>query len=163
MAPLRHCKPQGKQVAVKVLPKQRGKLSRERTLERLAREVDILERLQGSGGVIALEDVFEDTDYVKIVTELCSGGDLQTFSEVRTPRQLGDAAIPLRNCRASHPFALLHARWPQTHGALSERALAFVALEVLKVVRACHTAGAPGRAWVDVAASLVALLQPHDG
>jgi serine/threonine protein kinase len=33
--------------------------------------------LQGCGGVVSLEDVFEDADHVKIVTELCTGGDLQ--------------------------------------------------------------------------------------
>jgi serine/threonine protein kinase len=46
-------------------------------------QVDVLERLQACPGVIALEDVFEDTENVMIVTELCSGGDLQAFSEVR--------------------------------------------------------------------------------
>lgn len=43
----------------------------------------MLERLQSCPGVIALEDVFEDADNVMIVTELCSGGDLQGLSEVR--------------------------------------------------------------------------------
>lgn len=76
------CGSQGKEVAIKVLPKVRGKLSREKTLEKLAREVDILERLQGCGGVIHLEDVFEDADNVSIVTELCAGGDLQQYAEV---------------------------------------------------------------------------------
>lgn len=99
----------GKEVAVKVLPKVRGKLSREKTLEKLAREVDILERLQGCGGVVHLEDVFEDMEHVSIVTEFCAGGDLQNYSE--------------------------------NHGSLDERALAQVALEVLKIVKACHDAG----------------------
>lgn len=39
---------QGKEVAIKSLPKVRGKLTLEKTLEKLAREVDILERLQVS-------------------------------------------------------------------------------------------------------------------
>lgn len=56
---------------------------RRRTLEKLAREVDILERLQDVPGVITLEDVFEDAQNVLLVTELCAGGDLQKFVEVR--------------------------------------------------------------------------------
>ncbi|KAL6748086.1 kinase-like domain-containing protein [Haematococcus lacustris] len=99
----------GKEVAVKVLPKVRGKLSRDKTLEKLAREVDILERLQSCPGVIQLEDVFEDAQNVLIVTELCAGGDLQKFAE--------------------------------DNGGLDETSLAMVALEVLKIVSACHEAG----------------------
>jgi serine/threonine protein kinase len=104
----------------------RGKLSKDKTLEKLARECDILERLQGCPGIIQvrqhsqlvmgtanchmelcmapsvltqvglhlltrhplpplplqLEDVFEDAQNVMIVTEYCSGGDLQKFAEV---------------------------------------------------------------------------------
>lgn len=155
-----HLRTQGKEVAIKSLPKVRGKLTLEKTLEKLAREVDILERLQvseevgrntcascrlprrftaaaqrppmtsvparpsspefaasccfiahlsscswrhtqhtrrsrarcsncalarwlmqGSSGIIQLVDCFEDSQSVKIVTELCSGGDLQDFIE----------------------------------------------------------------------------------
>lgn len=99
----------GKEVAIKVMPKVRGKLTKEKTLEKLAREVDILERLQEVPGVITLEDVFEDAQNVLLVTELCTGGDLQKFVE--------------------------------EHGPLSERNLAVVAYEVLKMVKACHEAG----------------------
>jgi len=99
----------GKEVAIKVMPKIRGKLTKEKTLEKLAREVDILERLQGISGVVSLEDVFEDAQNVLLVTELCSGGDLQKFAE--------------------------------EHGPLSEKHLALVGYEVLKIVKACHEAG----------------------
>jgi len=36
---------------------------------------------QGNPGIIELIDCFEDTSSVKIVTELCSGGDLEGFIE----------------------------------------------------------------------------------
>ncbi|KAF5830992.1 kinase-like domain-containing protein [Dunaliella salina] len=71
----------GREVAIKSLPKVRGKLSMEKTLEKLAREVDILDSLQGDPGIIQLVDCFEDSSSVKIVTELCTGGDLQHFIE----------------------------------------------------------------------------------
>lgn len=99
----------GKECAVKIMPKVRGKLTKEKTLEKLQREVDILESLQHCKNVIQLEDLFEEAETVAVVTELCSGGDLQ---------QLSDAA-----------------------GPLSERCLALIAFEVLKVVAACHAAG----------------------
>eukprot|EP00200_Dunaliella_tertiolecta_P002107 CAMPEP_0202344348 /NCGR_PEP_ID=MMETSP1126-20121109/4076_1 /ASSEMBLY_ACC=CAM_ASM_000457 /TAXON_ID=3047 /ORGANISM="Dunaliella tertiolecta, Strain CCMP1320" /LENGTH=412 /DNA_ID=CAMNT_0048935541 /DNA_START=77 /DNA_END=1315 /DNA_ORIENTATION=- len=71
----------GREVAIKSLPKVRGKLTMEKTLEKLAREVDILDSLQGYPGIIQLIDCFEDSSSVKIVTELCTGGDLQNFIE----------------------------------------------------------------------------------
>jgi len=37
--------------------------------------------LQGDPGIIQLVDCFEDSNSVKIVTELCTGGDLQHFIE----------------------------------------------------------------------------------
>ena len=75
----------GKECAVKVMPKVRGKLTKEKTLEKLLREVDILQRLQCCKNVVALEDVFEEPDTVSVVTELCSGGDLQQLSDVSAP------------------------------------------------------------------------------
>jgi serine/threonine protein kinase len=60
----------------------RGKLTRERTLEKIMRETSMLQRLQGSAGVIRLLECFEDEHSVHIVTELCPGGDLQRFVEV---------------------------------------------------------------------------------
>lgn len=79
------------------MPKLRGKLTKEKTLEKLAREVDILERLQGSNNVVQLEDCFEDPDNVMIVTELCAGGDLQKHAEVSSPFPSWVGAIILWN------------------------------------------------------------------
>ncbi|PNH06983.1 Calcium-dependent protein kinase 34 [Tetrabaena socialis] len=99
----------GLQVAVKTLPKERPRLSRARVLEKLNRELTLLERLADSPNSIQLLDWFEDEDNCYLVTEACLGGDLQQFSD--------------------------------KYGALSERCLAEVATEVLKVVRSCHRLG----------------------
>lgn len=99
----------GQEVAVKVMPKVRGKLTKERTLEKLQKEVDIIELLQPCKNVVRLENCFETDNEVMVVTEFCAGGDLQKLSD--------------------------------TYGALSERCVALVAQEVLKVVKTCHEAG----------------------
>lgn len=98
-----------KPVAVKVLPKHRPKLSRGKVVEKLAREVHILQRLQPCPRVVALEGCYEDHDSVAVVTEACMGGDLQKYSD--------------------------------THGPLTERSLALVALEVLSMISSCHQLG----------------------
>lgn len=74
-----------KPVAVKVLPKQRPKLSRSKVVEKLAREVHILQKLQPCPRVVALEGCYEDHDSVAVVTEACMGGDLQKYSDVSLP------------------------------------------------------------------------------
>lgn len=71
----------GREVAIKVMPKQRGKLSRERTLEKLLLEVESLRTLQSSPSAVRLLGVFEDAEEVQMVTELCAGGDLEQLSE----------------------------------------------------------------------------------
>ncbi|KAG1665070.1 hypothetical protein FOA52_012489 [Chlamydomonas sp. UWO 241] len=63
----------------------RAKLSRERTLSKIARELDMLTRLQPARGVIRLLECFEDDDSVQIVTELCPGGDLHKYVESHGP------------------------------------------------------------------------------
>lgn len=70
-----------KEVAVKVMPKTRGKLSKERTLQKLLKETTILERLQHCANVVRLEGTFETEDEVYLVTEFCEGGDLQRLSD----------------------------------------------------------------------------------
>jgi serine/threonine protein kinase len=67
----------GQEAAIKTMPKFRGKLSGELTMEKLMKEVDVMERLHNSYGVIRLLDCFEDEKCVHLVTEFCAGGDLQ--------------------------------------------------------------------------------------
>ncbi|KAG2496405.1 hypothetical protein HYH03_005632 [Edaphochlamys debaryana] len=98
----------GEKVAIKKLPKERPRLSRQKTLEKLQRELTLLDRLD-SPRVVQLIDCYEDEDNVYLVTEVCEGGDLQKFSD--------------------------------TYGPLTERCLAFVAQEVLQVIRSCHRLG----------------------
>jgi hypothetical protein len=73
----------GHEVAVKVLPKIRGKLTKERTLAKIHKEASILSRLQESPNVIQLLGLYEHESEVLVVTELCKGGDLQKLFEVR--------------------------------------------------------------------------------
>jgi len=73
----------GQQVAIKVMPKQRGKLTKDRTLQKLVKEVGILQRIQECPNVVRLLGCYEDTDHVMLVTELCEGGDLQKLSDDR--------------------------------------------------------------------------------
>lgn len=102
----------GLEVAIKTLPKLRGKLTREKTLEKISRETDMLERLQGCKGVIRLLECFEDENTVQIVTELCPGGDLQKFVETYGPL---DEASLARVClevlmivKSCHDIGILH-------------------------------------------------------
>lgn len=71
----------GKEVAVKVMPKVRGKLTKDRTLQKLDKEVSIMRRLQDSPNVIRLDACFESETEVYLVTEFCEGGDLQRLSD----------------------------------------------------------------------------------
>ena len=75
----------GIEVAVKTLPKVRGKLTKEKTLEKISRETDMLQRLQSCTGVIKLIECYEDESSVHLVTELCPGGDLQKYVEANGP------------------------------------------------------------------------------
>lgn len=72
----------GEEVAVKVLPKVRGKLSKERTLDKIEKEVDIMDSLGGHPGVVKLLSTFEADNEVMLVSELCNGGDLQRLLDV---------------------------------------------------------------------------------
>ena len=56
--------------AVKVLSKQHTKVQH---------EVELLQQLQGVPGVLELHGVYEDTDNVYLVTELCRGGTISDF------------------------------------------------------------------------------------
>ena len=65
------------QVAVKVLKKKRGSQARGKVLRKLAREIDLLSKLQDCCNVIQLLGVYEDDDHAYLICELCRGGDLE--------------------------------------------------------------------------------------
>eukprot|EP00955_Chlamydomonas_euryale_P054370 355797-Chlamydomonas_euryale.AAC.7 len=65
----------------------------------------MLHRLQGNRGVIRLLECFEDDDSVQIVTELCPGGDLHKFVEVR--RRRGSNGVGERRGRGRAGCAVL--------------------------------------------------------
>ncbi|KAG2437139.1 hypothetical protein HYH02_011395 [Chlamydomonas schloesseri] len=102
----------GQQVAVKTLPKERPKLSRAKVLEKLQRELTLLDRLSDSPRVVQLMECFEDEDHVYIVTEACEGGDLQRFSDTYGPlteRCLALVALEvLQIVRSCHRLGIVH-------------------------------------------------------
>lgn len=90
----------------------RGRLTREATLEKIKRETDMMERLQGCAGVVRLLELFEDETSVQIVTELCPGGDLQKFVEKHGPldeRSLAQVAYEvLKMVKCCHDLGVVH-------------------------------------------------------
>jgi calcium/calmodulin-dependent protein kinase I len=72
-------------VAVKRMPKERGKQSRARTIEKIQLEATTLGMMGEHPGVAHLLATYEDADFVHIVTKLCPGGDLQKWSEAIGP------------------------------------------------------------------------------
>ncbi|KXZ53752.1 hypothetical protein GPECTOR_6g669 [Gonium pectorale] len=102
----------GQEVAIKTLPKERPKLSRARVLEKLQRELTLLDRLSGCPRVVQLLECFEDEDNVYIVTEACEGGDLQKFSDTYGPLSERCLALVaqevLHIVRSCHRLGILH-------------------------------------------------------
>ncbi|KAG2429906.1 hypothetical protein HXX76_010686 [Chlamydomonas incerta] len=102
----------GQQVAVKTLPKERPKLSRAKVLEKLQREITLLDRLSDSPRVVQLMECFEDEEHIYVVTEACEGGDLQRFSDTYGPlteRCLALVALEvLQIVRSCHRLGIVH-------------------------------------------------------
>eukprot|EP00798_Chlamydomonas_sp_ICE-L_P028394 gene28394-31530_t len=102
----------GESVAVKIMPKERSNIPKERLIERLAREIDILERLQVCESVVRLDGCFEDEENVQIVMEVCQGGDLQGHVEthgVLDERALAAVSVEiLKILGACHNLGILH-------------------------------------------------------
>ncbi|KAG1655682.1 hypothetical protein FOA52_003275 [Chlamydomonas sp. UWO 241] len=74
----------GTEVAVKTMPKERPGWSREKALSRIKWETAVLTALKPHGGphgVVRLLECFEDGDDVRLVMELCRGGDLEAYAE----------------------------------------------------------------------------------
>ncbi|GFR46796.1 hypothetical protein Agub_g8428 [Astrephomene gubernaculifera] len=64
----------GRRYACKSIPKSR--LATTKDVQKVKREVAIMEHLEGHPNIVAIENVFEDRKDVHIVQELCSGGEL---------------------------------------------------------------------------------------
>lgn len=72
----------GDSVAVKLLPKNvTGDWQRYSAL--LQREIEHWKLLKNCPQVVKMEGVYEDDDYLYIVQELCTGGDIQHLIRVR--------------------------------------------------------------------------------
>ena len=72
----------GEEVAVKILSKTRAKQSREKTISKLQREVEVLQQLSPCANVVKLLNKYEDDSFAYLVMEYCSGGDLEQLIEV---------------------------------------------------------------------------------
>lgn len=73
----------GDPVAVKLLPKRvTGDWQRYSAL--LQREIEHWKLLKNCPQVVKMEGVYEDDDYLYIVQELCTGGDIQHLLRVRS-------------------------------------------------------------------------------
>lgn len=71
----------GEVLACKVLPKALSghdvaPNQQLRHLERIEREVTVLERLRGAKDIVHLDSVYEDEEHVYIVMEYCKGGEM---------------------------------------------------------------------------------------
>jgi calcium-dependent protein kinase len=58
------------------LSDEAAKKTDEERLAKIRREVEVMQRLSGALNVVELIDVLEDNDYVHLVMELCTGGEL---------------------------------------------------------------------------------------
>lgn len=113
----------GESVAVKILPKDQsgsgsrsrrgsGRAGRDIILNKVKKELDVLERLQVSGKAINLLGTYEDRTCVYIVMEECCGGDLETLLEDHGPLSEADAARAmyevLQTLEACHAHNFYH-------------------------------------------------------
>ncbi|KAI3917561.1 hypothetical protein MKW98_021323 [Papaver atlanticum] len=53
-------------------------------------EVDIMKRLSGHPNIVNLKEVYEDANYVRLVMELCTGGDLYDFIQTCEAKRLSE-------------------------------------------------------------------------
>ena len=105
-----------------------NRISRQKLLRRLRREIDTLRALDGCPSSIAFEGAFETEGHVYLIMEVCHGGDLETLLKVRC-RPLGTphcwlveavlgclACKPLRTSTARHcsPHKMQKDRQQQT-------------------------------------------------
>eukprot|EP00798_Chlamydomonas_sp_ICE-L_P010669 gene10669-12356_t len=94
----------GHQVAIKIMPKSRNKLSKEKTLDKVVRETEILERLQPCKAVVQLEDCFEDDANVALVMEYC-GGEPRDPGREQLSLVAREVLIVVKSC---HDAGILH-------------------------------------------------------
>mmetsp|Transcript_11453 Transcript_11453/g.20680 ORF Transcript_11453/g.20680 Transcript_11453/m.20680 type:complete len:410 (-) Transcript_11453:741-1970(-) len=93
-------------VAVKILSKTRKGFSHQETLQKLRNEVEAWKACQGHENVVTLFDTYEDEEYIYLVQELCSGGNLsdwvkdETLSELTCARVMHSVLSILQECHA---------------------------------------------------------------
>ncbi|CAA7395791.1 unnamed protein product [Spirodela intermedia] len=94
----------GEEFACKTLPKN-GE-------ETVHREVEIMQHLSGHPGVVTLNAVYDDSDNIYLIMELCSGGRLLdqitregTYSEQKAAKLLKELILVIKYC---HDMGVVH-------------------------------------------------------
>ena len=91
--------------------KMLSKYNKNFNAEDVRKEVQIMLRLSGQLNVVNLRGIFENADYVFLVMDLCSGGDLFDFIAMQHP------------------------------SGCSEQIVAHVMLQIMAAIQSCHAAG----------------------
>ena len=94
----------GEEFACKTLPKN-GE-------ETVHREVEIMQHLSGHPGVVTLKEVYDDSDSIHLIMELCSGGRLLDcitqegiYSEQKAAKLLKELILVIKYC---HEMGVVH-------------------------------------------------------
>ncbi|KAI6685444.1 hypothetical protein NL676_031357 [Syzygium grande] len=93
----------GEQLACKTIAKR--KLVSEEDIEDVRREVRIMHRLTGQPNTVELKGAYEDKHSVRLVMELCAGGEL--FDRIIAPGELHGATI-VQIVHSCHSMGVIH-------------------------------------------------------
>lgn len=118
----------------------RGKLTTEKDIEDVRREILILEHLSGQPNIVEFRGAYEDRQNLYVVMELCSGAlHTKLSSKNACPTVQFDFVIflyPLWFCAGGELFDRIIAK-----GVYSEREAANICRQIVNVVHVCHFMG----------------------
>ncbi|KAL0054178.1 hypothetical protein WJX82_004955 [Trebouxia sp. C0006] len=89
----------GQEVAAKIIPKERKGATRERIIDKIQQEVDVLRRMQGRAEALRLLAVYEDEEQAYVITEVCYGSTLEDFLRGQGALTEQEAARVTQNIR----------------------------------------------------------------
>ncbi|CAD7700823.1 unnamed protein product [Ostreobium quekettii] len=102
----------GQEVAVKDMRAKRGRLTTERTLQKITNEVVVMRAVQAAHAMVRLLGTFKQGDRYRIVMEHCGGGDLKYHLKAGGPFSELQAALVayeiLEVIRACHDRNIVH-------------------------------------------------------
>lgn len=70
-----------------------SRISRQKLLRRIRREIDTLRSLDGCASAIMFEGAYESDQFVYLVMDVCHGGDLETLFKVCKPFESRQPAL----------------------------------------------------------------------